>query len=120
MVWMTPSIFKEWPLLFDRKMHAECRKVVLLMDNSSSHNFAYNKLRIQFQNTFIICLPVSAHSTTCYQPLEQGNIYTWKANWKRQGILSMMVQIDQEYDLMSTMTVLDAIRWAISAWEVDL
>lgn len=32
----------------------------------------------------------------------------------------MMAQFDHGYDPMSTMTLLHAIRWAISAWDIDL
>lgn len=32
----------------------------------------------------------------------------------------MMAQFDQGFDPMSTITILDAIRWAISAWDIDL
>ena len=32
----------------------------------------------------------------------------------------MMAQFDQGFDPMFTITILDAIRWAISAWDIDL
>ena len=32
----------------------------------------------------------------------------------------MMAQFDQGFDPMSTITILDAIRWAIAAWDIDL
>lgn len=57
---------------------------------------------------------------TRYQPLDQGIIYTWKSYWKQQWILHMMAQFDQELDPMSTITILDAINWAVSPWDIDL
>ncbi|KAJ0396300.1 hypothetical protein P43SY_007150 [Pythium insidiosum] len=36
-VWMTPTIFREWLLAFDWKMHEENRNVVLILDSFSSH-----------------------------------------------------------------------------------
>ena len=74
------------------------------MDNFSAHESAFKELGSQLQNTFILWLP--ANSTTHYQPLDQGIIYTWKAYWKRQWILYMMAQFDHGYDPMSTMTLL--------------
>ena len=32
----------------------------------------------------------------------------------------MMAQFDREFDPMSAITILDAIRWPISAWDIDL
>ena len=116
--WMTTDIFKEWLLWFDNKMNADGRKVALLMDNFSAHESAFKELGFQLQNTFIIWLP--ANSTTRYQPLDQGIIYTWKSYWKKQWVLYMMAQFDQGFDPMSTITILDAIRWAIAAWDIDL
>ena len=90
--WMTADIFKEWLFWFDKKMHANGRKVALLMDNFSAHESAFKELGLQLQNTFILWLPPS--STARYQPLDQGIIYTWKAYWKKQWVLYMMAQFD--------------------------
>lgn len=113
--WMTTVIFKEWLQWFDRKMAG--RKVVLLMDNFSAHEAAYQEIG-QLSNTLVIWLP--SNSTTRFQPLDQGIIRTWKAYWKRQWVLYMMAEFDNGVDPLSTMTILTAIRWSISAWEFDL
>jgi hypothetical protein len=112
--WMTGAIFKEWLFWFDSKMKG--RKVALLMDNFSAHEAAAED--IQLQNTIIIWLP--ANSTSRYQPLDQGIIRIWKAYWKRQWMLYMMTQFDRGLDPVSTITILQALRWAIPAWELDL
>lgn len=114
--WMTGEIFKEWLIWFDKKMAG--RKVVLLLDNFSAHEAAFRDIGPQLQNTLVIWLP--CNSTTRYQPLDQGVIRTWKAYWRRQWVLFMMDQFDKGYDPLSTMTILQAVRWAISAWNLDL
>lgn len=114
--WITAVIFKEWLLWFDKMMTG--RKVVLLMDNFSAHEAASEEVGSHLQNTLVIWLP--SNSTTRYQPLDQGIIRTWKAYWKRQWILYMMAEFDRGFNPMSTMTVLQALRWAIPAWNVDL
>lgn len=114
--WMTGKIFEEWLCWFDTKMTG--RNVLLLMDNFSAHESAVKNVSIQLQNTLVVWLP--ANSTTKYQPLDQGIIRTWKAYWKRQWLLYMMTEFDRGYDPMATMTILNAVRWAIQAWEVDL
>lgn len=113
---MTGEIFKEWLMWFDKKMAG--RKVVLLLDNFSAHETAFRDIGPHLQNTLVIWLP--CNSTTRYQPLDQGIIRTWKAYWRRQWVLFMMDQFDKGYDPLSTMTILQAVRWAISAWNLDL
>ena len=93
------------------------RKVVLL-DNFSAHEIAFRDTGQQLQNTLVIWLP--CNSTTRYQPLDQGIIWTWKAYWRWQWVLFMMDQFDKGYDPLSIMTILQAVRWAISAWNLDL
>ena len=114
--WVTAVIFKEWLLWFDKMMAG--RKVVLLMDNLSAHETAFKDIGSHLQNTLIIWLP--SNSTTPYQPLDQGIIPTWKAYWKRQWILYILAEFDRGFNPVSTMTVLQALRWAISAWNIDL
>lgn len=58
------------------------RKVVLLKDNFSAHEAAFEAIDSQLQNTLIIWPPPNL--TTRYQPLDQGIIRTWKAYCKRQ------------------------------------
>ena len=79
---MTSQIIEEWLCWFDKKMTGW--KVVLLMDNFSAHEAAIqtiNSSMFQLQNTLIIWVP--ANSTSCYQPLDQGIIHTWKTYWRR-------------------------------------
>lgn len=113
---MTRTIFSEWLLWFDKQM--EGIKVVLLMDNFSAHKKVSEETSPALQNTLIIWLP--ANSTTCYQPLDQGTIRTWKAYWKRQWVFYMITEYNSGRDPLSTMAVLQAIRWAISAWNLDM
>ena len=94
------------------------RKVVLLMDNFSAHEAASEGVGSHLQNTLIIWL--TSNSTTRYQPLDQGIIRTWKAYWKQQWILYMMAEFGRGFNPISTMTVLQALRWAIPAWNIDL
>lgn len=114
--WMTGTIFKEWLLWFDKEMTG--RNVVLLMDNFSSHQSAYGEIAHQLQNTLVIWLPGDSNSR--YQPLDQGIISTWKTYWKRHWVSFMVEQFDNGFNPISTMTILRAVRWAISIWEFDL
>jgi hypothetical protein len=113
---MSEDIFKEWLFWFDQRMGG--RKVALLLDNLSIHKAAYAEIGEQLQNTLVIWLPAS--STSRFQPLDQGIVRVWKAYWKRQWILYMMAEFDRGFNPISTMTILQALRWAIPAWNIDL
>jgi hypothetical protein len=114
--WMTSDIFKEWLLQFDNRMRT--RHVVLLMDNFSAHEFAYEEIKNQLQNTLVIWLP--PNSTTKYQPLDQGIIHNWKMLWRKNWVLYMVKEFDRGVDPIETMSVLQAIRWGIEAWSFDM
>lgn len=114
--WMTGNIMREWLRWFDSQMTG--RKVALLMDNFSAHEAAFEEIGSELKNTLVIWLP--ANSTSRYQPLDQGIIRTWKAYWKRQWVVYMMAQFDNHQDPISTITILQAIRWAIPAWHIDV
>ena len=117
--WMTSQIMEEWLRWFDNKMTG--RKVVLLMDNFSAHEAAMqtiNSSMLQLQNTLIIWVP--ANSTSCYQPLDQGIIHTWKTYWRRQWVLYMLHEYEAGENPFTTMNVLKALHWGIQAWEINL
>lgn len=114
--WMTGEIFKEWLIQFNNRM--KNRRVVLLMDNFSAHESAAKEIESQLENILILWLP--PNSTTKYQPLDQGIINNWKVIWKKNWILYMVKEYDRGFDPLTTMTVLQGIRWAIEAWSVDV
>jgi hypothetical protein len=113
---MTAKIFEEWLFWFDKQM--EGRHVLLLMDNFSSHEIAVKDISSRLQSTLVIWLPVNPR--TNYQPLDQGIIRTWKAYWKRQWLFFMMKEYARGYNPITTVTILNAIRWAMEAWQLDL
>ncbi|RAO68173.1 uncharacterized protein BHQ10_004185 [Talaromyces amestolkiae] len=113
--WMTSDIFKDWLIWFDKKM--EGRKVVLLIDKISAHQIAFQKVSMRLKNTLVILLP--ACSETPCEPLE-GTVYGWKLYWKREWLRYMNLELKRGADPSVTMTILMAIRWAITAWKIDL
>ncbi|KAI7976189.1 hypothetical protein EIK77_010662 [Talaromyces pinophilus] len=113
--WMTSEIFKEWLLWFDNRM--EGRKVVLLIDKLSAHQIAFQKVSMRLKNTLVMLLP-SCAETPC-EPLE-GIVNVWKIYWKREWLRYMNLEFGHGADPSVTMTILMAVRWAITAWNVDL
>lgn len=64
--WMTTEIMMSWLKNFDRKMKKQNRKVLLFLDNATSHP------KIQLENVRIVFLP--PNTTSHCQPLDQGII----------------------------------------------
>lgn len=116
--WMTSIIFEEWLRWFDSRMTG--RRVVLLMDGFSAHKLAAETIQKShpLQNTLLIWLP--PNSSSHFQPLDQGIIHTWKAYWKRQWVLYILQEHEENRDPMATMNVLKALRWGIQAWHFDI
>lgn len=116
---MTTPIFEEFLRWFDKRMTG--RKVVLLMDNFSAHE---NALRIieasgqPLQNTRVIWLP--PNSTSKFQPLDQGIIWSWKANWRRNWVRFISREVTEKRNPMATMNVVTAVRWGIEAWDLGV
>jgi hypothetical protein len=73
--WMTKSIFHVFLRRFDRAMKAQKRKVLLLLDNFSSHMVEYAPTNVE-----LLFLPPS--TTAHLQPLDGGIIRAFKAHFK--------------------------------------
>lgn len=117
--WITTKIFMEFLRWFDRQMTG--RSVVLLMDNFSAHQAALAEIYTSgylLQNTLIIWLP--AHSTSRYQPLDQGIIHSWKMHWKRYWVCYILHEFEANWNPLSTINILKAIRWGIRSWKFDV
>ena len=105
---MTTQIFIEFICWFDLRMTG--RKVALLMDNFSAHQAAVADIlasKTPLKNTLIIWLPTN--STSRYQPLDQGIIHSWKANWKQYWIKYILFEFEANRNQITTMNVLKAI-----------
>ena len=119
--WMTSGMFEEYLHWFDGQMAG--RKVCLLMDELSAATYGLSSPNLVYSeglaNTTILLLPTEA---TLYvgQPMAQGIILSWKTYYKRRWLTYICDEYDANRDPMRSMTVLQAIRWAIAAWEVEV
>lgn len=106
--WMVAAIFEDWLCAFDRKMRRQKRKVILLMDNASSH-----KISRQLQNVRVHFLP--PNTTAHIQPLDAGIISAVKRHYKRD--LSLTYMRKAEEDQPQTITIREAIKKIATAWD---
>ena len=107
---MTRDIMTEWLSSFDKKIGRQGRKVLLFMDNASSHP------RLELKNNKIIFLP--PNTTAACQPLDQGIIKYFKINYRKCILRHLVARIDSSTsanDLAKGITVLDAIQWTTAS-----
>ncbi len=105
--WMTRAIFEPFLRKFDREMQRKKRKVVLFMDNATSHKIDNLNLR----NVEIKFFPPNV--TSQIQPLDLGIIRAFKARYKKkllQSILSNMKEKATPSEILKCITVLDAVH----------
>jgi hypothetical protein len=117
--WMNTEIMIDWLRDFDKQMAG--RKVVLTMDNFSAHAAAYDIIQKSdkpLRNTKVLFFPPNV--TSKHQPLDQGIIAAWKANYKREWLYYMLKEVEAGRDPIITMDVLKCIRWGIRAWRLDV
>lgn len=111
--WMTCTIMEEWLKNFDRRMGMERRKILLFLDNASSH-----PKDIRLTNIQIIFLPPNC--TSVVQPLDQGIIRNFKTFYRAlvvKKLLSEIESVSKAEVLTKNINVLDAIYYIKTAWQ---
>ncbi|UYV81550.1 hypothetical protein LAZ67_20001513 [Cordylochernes scorpioides] len=107
--WMTSSIFQEWLLQLNKQLVSEGRRILQLLDNSTSHcvpNDGLNNIKIHF-------LP--PNMTASLQPLDSGIIKSFKAQYRKLQLQKMVELADAH---LPTELRLDyAVRYCKMAWE---
>lgn len=108
--WMTRSLLLEWLLEFDKKMGKQNRKVLLFLDNATSHP------DLQLRNIKLHFFP--PNTTSYSQPLDQGIIQNFKIHYRRMmltRILSEMDNITSADQLANRFNVLQSLLWISAA-----
>ncbi|UYV77755.1 hypothetical protein LAZ67_15002168 [Cordylochernes scorpioides] len=107
--WMTSSIFQEWLLEFNKQLVSEGRRILLLLDNATSHcvpNDGLSNIKIHF-------LP--PNMTASLQPLDSGIIKSFKAQYRKLQFQKMVELADAH---LPTELRLDyAVRYCKMAWD---
>lgn len=118
--WMTSRLFEQWLSEFDSQMRVEKRRVLLLVDNVSSH-----KASADLTNVTLQMLP--PNTTSFLQPQDAGIIAAFKARIRKMQqrrvvdlfdeLLSQEDDIgEKDVDALFNVDVLTAMRWAEEAW----
>ena len=100
--WMITELFNQWIGNFNKKMSAQNRKVLLMLDNAPSHP------KIYLSN--VKCLFLPANITSVLQPLDQGIIQNVKMHYKRKLLNCALAKIETAssvVDVQKSVNVLD-------------
>jgi hypothetical protein len=120
--WMRTDIFVDYLKTLNKKMRDQKRNIALLLDNFSAHEAAVAQLggNTGLSNVRVVWLP--KNTTSHYQPNDQGIIRTWKAHVRNQLLAWQVQELDRHgFDAeLPKITLLQAIRWAVSAWRFDV
>ena len=115
-IWINIIIMMKYLQWFDAQMIGW--KVLLLLDNCSSHECAIDLLKediLPLQNTRIKLLPVN--TTSLFQLLDQGIIRNLKTLYQWYWLQFMVnISLSTDKNPMKEVNMLWACRWIINAW----
>ena len=121
--WMTLQIFEQWLRLWNRELQKEERYIALVVDGYKVH-----QTRQRYSNFSLYFLP--ACQTSIMQPLDQGIIRSFKANY-RASLLHQKISlrfpsyvrlICQSWREVSTKTIVNCYKnagWVNSLTDTD-
>lgn len=110
--WMTTLLFDEWVKDLNNSMKKKDRKIILFVDNASSH------ATVELSNVCLKFFP--ANCTSELQPMDQGIIKALKSGYRQRLLKSILAKMESEEagdKIVCSITVLDAIYWISQAWD---
>lgn len=110
--WMTTEIMTRWLHKFDNKMKKQNRKVLLFLDNATSHS------KVPLENVKLVFLP--PNTTSYCQPLDQGIIQNFKLIYRNFFIKRLLTFVDSESDFENSeknINLANALVWITAAWK---
>ena len=114
--WMNNEIMTALLATLNRRLLRTGRKILLLIDNVSSHDPA---LQEKFSNIKVVFLPIN--TTSKLQPLDAGIIKNFKCHYRKLLLSHVLSQIDgndfSASEIIKSVNVLTAIRWIKEAWD---
>jgi hypothetical protein len=112
---MTTKIFEEYLTQLGRKLGANNRKILLIIDQHAAHP----KNTKFFSNIEVVFLP--ANCTGQLQPLDLGVIHAFKCHYTEQFIQKTVAMLDEGLLQEATqikLDVLSAVHFIAQAWRL--
>ncbi|CAC5356722.1 unnamed protein product [Mytilus coruscus] len=110
--WMTEYIFTEWMQQINKKMKSKKRKILLFLDNATSHSDS-----VTLSNETNKFFP--SNTTSKSQSLYLGIIRAFKARYRKHMLKHVITKIDNctyNTSLTKEIKVLDAVHWIDNSW----
>jgi hypothetical protein len=111
---MDQHIMKEWLNTFDQYVSFLVRDILLIMDNSHAHRIAVHDCNL-LPNIRVEWVPM--RPTRLPPTLDPGVIYSFKTHYRRQWLEYMLQSYERGETPIKTMTIHQAIRWIVQAWQ---
>ena len=111
---MASRLFEDWVKKLDRKMRHQKHKILLFMDDASSHaHLNLKNIKLQF---------FPANTTSKLQPMDQGIIQATKLEYRTLQLQKMIVAMEKDKaicasQLLKEVDVLQAIYWIKQTWD---
>lgn len=106
--WMTTVIWNSILTDFNKNLQKENKKIVLIVDNASCH-----KTHLTFSNIDVEFLP--PNTTSIIQPLDQGIIHSFKAEYRKVLIKKQLLALEKAIgvtNFLKSISILDALSYS--------
>jgi hypothetical protein len=107
--WMNSNVFQNYVMKLDRKFAQMNRKILLVLDNVSSHCLG----EVTLKNIELLFLP--PNTTSKIQPLDQGIINSFKSKYRKKFLAWRIDQLEKGDD--RKLPLKEAIYWIAEAKE---
>ena len=106
---MDSGIFENWARKLDQKFRVDGRKIVLIIDNCTAHPSISN-----LTNIHLVFLP--PNTTSVLQPMDQGDIRSLKAHYRRRVVRLLCSALENNKPLPK-ISILSGMKILADSWE---
>ena len=116
--WMNSSIFEEILRHLDNHFRAQNKKILLLVDNASSHISSQQGNSDVLNLTHVEVAFLPPNTTSHLQPLDAGVIKSFKAHYKRNYCRHILKLFEEGKDInKEKVNIKEAVDYLADAWE---
>lgn len=122
--WMSPTVFREWLLAFDWKMHEENRQIVLLLDSFASHQvkkLALKNVSVRFVASSLAPSASASASQllaeeSLFPSVEKAVFTAVKRRYRHVFLDHVLDRRDERHADIYDVDPLQALQWVIHCW----
>lgn len=110
---MTKDLWRKIMTGFDEEMKKQNRKILLFIDNATSHTTVKD-----FENIKLCFMP--PNTTALLQPLDQGIIHSFKLEYRRILVKQQLIAVNcgkSTVEFLKSLSLLDALYFVNQGWK---